>query len=160
MKLTTHTYQRLLWITASASLLSIVGCSNLPRTASSNDTAKYGTNGRSLDSIIGSSPTAYNALYGPLPRGASTAYSPPSNTTSSSSTASSPTSPGGHSGGTAPSSSTTSSGTSSGGHSGGTTASSSTASSGTSSGGHGSGTTGSSSTASSGTSSGGPSSGK
>ncbi len=34
MKLTTNTYRRLLWITASASLLGIVGCSNLPKTAS------------------------------------------------------------------------------------------------------------------------------
>ena len=67
MKLSTNTYQRLLWITVSASLLGIVGCSNLPKTASSNNTAMYGTNGRSLDSIIGLSPTAYNALYNPHP---------------------------------------------------------------------------------------------
>jgi hypothetical protein len=83
-----NTYQRLLWITASASLLGIVGCSNLPRTASSRassawataDTAKYTTSGvlnegdyhRSLDSLIGLNPTAYDTLYNPapLPRGA------------------------------------------------------------------------------------------
>jgi hypothetical protein len=88
MKLTTNTYKRLLWITASASLLGIVGCSNLPKTASSRassawaaaDTAKYTTNGvlneedyhRSLDSLIGLNPTAYDALYNPapFPRGA------------------------------------------------------------------------------------------
>ena len=82
MKLTTNTYKRLLWITASASLSGIVGCSNLPRTASSNSavTAKYTTNGvlneeayrRGLDSVIGLSPTAYEALDDPhpLPRGA------------------------------------------------------------------------------------------
>ena len=88
MKLTTNTYKRLLWITASASLLGIVGCSNLPKTASSRassawaaaDTANYTTNGvlkdedyrRSLDSVIGLNPTAYDALYNPhpLPRGA------------------------------------------------------------------------------------------
>ena len=88
MKLTTNTYKRLLWITASASLLGIVGCSNLPKTASSRassawtaaDTAKYTTNGvlndedyrRSLDSVIGLSPTAYEALDDPhpFPRGA------------------------------------------------------------------------------------------
>ena len=59
MKLSTNIYQRLLWITASASLLGIVGCSNLPRTASSNNTAMYGTNGRSLNSIT-VNPTAYD----------------------------------------------------------------------------------------------------
>ena len=87
MKLTTNTYKRLLWITASASLLGIAGCSNLPKTASSRassawaaaDTAKYTTNGvlneeayrRGLDSVIGLSPTAYEALDDPhpLPRG-------------------------------------------------------------------------------------------
>ena len=83
MKLSTNTYQRLLWITASASLLGIVGCSNLPKTASSRassawaaaDTAKYTTNGvlndedyrRSLDPVIGLSPTAYEALDDPHP---------------------------------------------------------------------------------------------
>ena len=75
MKLFTNTYQRLLWITASASLLGIVGCSNLPKTASSNNTAMYTTRGvlndeayhRSLDSLIGLSPTAYNALDNPHP---------------------------------------------------------------------------------------------
>jgi hypothetical protein len=75
MKLSTNTYQRLLWITASASLLGIVGCSNLPKTASSNNTAMYTTRGvlndeayhRSLDSLIGWSPTAYNALDNPHP---------------------------------------------------------------------------------------------
>jgi hypothetical protein len=88
MKLTINTYKRLLWITASASLLGIAGCSNLPGTASSRassawaaaDTAKYTTSGvlndedyhRSLDPVIGLSPTAYDALYNPnpLPRGA------------------------------------------------------------------------------------------
>jgi hypothetical protein len=85
MKLTTNTYKRLLWITASASLLGIAGCSNLPRTASSNsaataNTANYITNGvlneeayrDGLDSVIGWSPTAYEALDDPhpLPRGA------------------------------------------------------------------------------------------
>src|SRR2546427_11864540 len=60
MKLSANIYQRLLWITASASLLGIVGCSNLPRTASSNNTAMYGTKGRSLHSITGVSPTAYD----------------------------------------------------------------------------------------------------
>ena len=70
MKLSTNTYQRLLWITVSASLLGIVGCSNLPKTASSNNTALYGSNDdRSLDriSVIGLSPTAYNALDNPHP---------------------------------------------------------------------------------------------
>jgi hypothetical protein len=67
MKLTTNTYQRLLWITASASLLGIAGCSNLPGAASSNDPANYGTNSQSLASIIGSSPTAYNMLDNPHP---------------------------------------------------------------------------------------------
>jgi uncharacterized membrane protein YgcG len=109
MKLTTNTYQRLLWITASASLLSIVGCSNLPKTASSNNTAMYGTDDRNLNSIIGDSPTAYNALDNPHPAPAGGGPAASSSTTSSSSTASS---------GTA-SSSTASSGTSSGGHSGG-----------------------------------------
>ena len=77
MKLTTNTYKRLLWITASASLLGIAGCSNLPRTTSSNSaaTANYITNGvlneeayrRSLDSVIGFSSTAYEALDDPHP---------------------------------------------------------------------------------------------
>ena len=85
MKLTTNTYKRLLSITASASLSGIVGCSNLPGTASSNsaataNTAEYTTKGvlneqayrRGLDSVIGLSPTAYEALDDPhpLPRGA------------------------------------------------------------------------------------------
>src|SRR6202022_1984153 len=113
MKLTTNTYQRLLWITASASLLGIVGCSNLPRTASSNNTALYGSNDdRSLDriSVIGLSPTAYNALDNPHPSPAGGGGNGGSASTSSSSSAASS--------GTS-SSSTASSGTSSGGHSGG-----------------------------------------
>src|SRR3979490_931659 len=105
MKLSTNIYQRLLWITASASLLGIVGCSNLPRTASSNDTAKYGTNGRNLVSIIGLSPTAYREPSEPAPGPAGggngadsspfgSAHSAPSSSTASSSTASSGTSSG------------------------------------------------------------------
>jgi hypothetical protein len=109
MKLSTNTYQRFLCITASACILGIVGCSDLPRTASSNffgqqtggsgalqyskgstpmdassawaagDTGKYTSHGvldveayhQSLDSVVGLSPTAYQALYDPhpLPRG-------------------------------------------------------------------------------------------
>src|ERR1700692_4374346 len=106
MKLTTNSYQRLLWITASASLLGIVGCSNLPRTASSNNTALYGSNDdRSLDriSVIGLSPTAYNALDNPHPSpaggGGNGGSASTSSGTSSSSEASSGTSSGGHSGG-------------------------------------------------------------
>jgi hypothetical protein len=118
MKLSTHFYQRLLWITASASLLGIVGCSNLPRTASSNNTAMYGTKGRSLDSVsvTGLRPKAYDpyadtppAPFGSAPAvpggggaGADSAHSAPaasSTSTSSSSTASSGTASGGHSGG-------------------------------------------------------------
>jgi hypothetical protein len=98
MKLTTNIHQRLLWI-ATASLLGIVGCSNLPRAASSNNTAMYGSNGRSLDSTIGVSPTAYDALYNPHPAPAGGGPAASSSTTSSSSTASSATSSGGHSGG-------------------------------------------------------------
>jgi hypothetical protein len=109
MKLTTNTYQRLLWITASASLLSIAGCSNLPKTASSNNTAMYGTDDRNRDSITDDSPTAYNALDNPHPAPAGGGGAVSASTTSSSSTASSGTS----------SSSTASSGTSSSGHSGG-----------------------------------------
>ena len=109
MKRSTNTYQRFLWIAASACLLGIVGCTNQPKTASSNyfvgrtggrgalqyskgstpmgpssawaagDTGKYTSHGvlnveayhQSLDSVVGLSPTAYQALYDPhpLPRG-------------------------------------------------------------------------------------------
>jgi hypothetical protein len=104
-----NTHQRLLWITTTASLLGIVGCSNLPRTASSNNTAMYATNSENPASIIDVSPTAYDALCNPHPAPAGGGPAASSGTTSSSSTASSGTS----------SSSTASSGTSSGGHSGG-----------------------------------------
>src|SRR5438132_4335137 len=62
MKLSTNIYKRLLWITASASLLGIVGCSNLPRTASRNNTALYGSNGGKLHSVsvTGLRPKAYD----------------------------------------------------------------------------------------------------
>ena len=120
MKLSTNTYQRLLWITASASLLGIVGCSNLPRTASSNNTAMYGSNGGNLHSVrvTGLRPKAYDpyadtppALFGSAPAvpggggaGVTAAATAGTGATSSSSTASSGTSSGG---------------TASGGHSGG-----------------------------------------
>jgi hypothetical protein len=69
MKLSTNTYQRLLWVTASASLLGIVGCSDLPRTASSNNTAMYGTNGGNLHSVrvTGLRPKAYDPYAAPPP---------------------------------------------------------------------------------------------
>jgi hypothetical protein len=108
MKLSTNIYQRLLWITASASLLGIGGCSNLPRTASSNNTALYGSNGgnRQSVSVTGLRPTAYDPYADPPPApfgsapavpggggaGADDAHSAPaasSTSTSSSSTASS-----------------------------------------------------------------------
>jgi hypothetical protein len=69
MKLSTNTYQRLLWITASASLMGIVGCSDLSRTASSNNTAFYGSNGgnRHSVSVTGLRPTAYDPYAAPPP---------------------------------------------------------------------------------------------
>ena len=115
MKLSTNIYQRLLWITASASLLGIVGCSDLPRTASSNNTAMYGTNGGNLHGVrvTGLRPKAYDpyadtppALFGSAPAvpggggaGVTAAATAGTGATSSSSTASSGTSSGGHSGG-------------------------------------------------------------
>src|SRR3981189_1809207 len=100
MKLSTHFYQRLLWITASASLLGIVGCSNLPRTASSNDTAKYGTNGRNLVSIIGLSPTGSDPdpYMDRFTAGGPTSVASNATAASSSTTSSSSTSSGGNSG--------------------------------------------------------------
>ena len=61
MKLFAHTYHRLLWITASASLLGIAACSNVPGTSGSNAT----TYSERLARDIASSPTAYDALYVP-----------------------------------------------------------------------------------------------
>ena len=52
MKLLMNIHQRLLWITASASLLAAVGCSNLPGTASSNNTAMYAKSDQSLESLL------------------------------------------------------------------------------------------------------------
>jgi hypothetical protein len=118
MKLSTNTYQRFLWIAASACLLGIVGCSDLPRTASSNNTAMYGTNGGNLHSVrvTGLRPKAYDpyadtppAPFGSAPAvpggggfGTDNGHSAPaasSSSTSASSTASSGTASGGHSGG-------------------------------------------------------------
>jgi hypothetical protein len=103
MKLTTNTCQRLLGITASASLLGVVGCSNLPRTASNNSAAMYRkSSAQTLESDLAYQPQGWDSGGG----GQSQSVSPA--TSSPGSGAASAASSGGH-GGAA----------SSGGHSGG-----------------------------------------
>lgn len=53
MKLSTNIYQQLLGITAGASLLGIVGCSNVPGAASGTNAAMYEkTSAQTMDRIL------------------------------------------------------------------------------------------------------------
>ncbi len=100
MKLSTNTFQRLLWITASASLLGIAACSNGP---SGGEPAQAGTDLPGIFVSANWSRPGPAYLYDEiaLPAGGGSGAL---GATSSSGTASTGTSSGGHSGGSSSSS--------------------------------------------------------